>query len=92
MLPHVVSYFFNHTPFHICKKLPHSFSVNDFTGKKDGWPTWSEKILARARQSGIKDLFLGKLEIPIAYEEINEKTEDRKNKLRIIDLNELAYT
>ena len=34
---------------------------------------------------------MGKLEIPKADKEINKKTEDDKSKVRIIDLNELAY-
>jgi len=35
---------------------------------------------------------LGKTEIPRTDEEINEKTDDGKNELRILDINALAYT
>jgi hypothetical protein len=32
-----------------------------FSGSKDEWPTWSEKLLAKAKRSGIKDVFLAKV-------------------------------
>jgi hypothetical protein len=46
--------------------------VLNFTGKKEEWSLWSEKFLAKARRSGIKDILLGKLTIPKTNDEINE--------------------
>ena len=66
--------------------------VLNFTGKKEEWSTWSEKFLAKARRSGIKDVLLGKVSIPKTNEEINEKTDEGKIMMKIFDLNELAYT
>ena len=66
--------------------------VLHFTGKKEEWSTWSEKFLAKARRSGIKDVLLGKVAIPKNNEEINEKTDEGKIMMKIFDLNELAYT
>ena len=66
--------------------------VLNFTGKKEEWSTWSEKFLAKARRSGIKDVLLGKVTIPKTNEEINEKTDEGKIMMKIFDLNELAYT
>ena len=54
--------------------------------------TWSEKFLAKARRSGIKDVLLGKVTIPKTNEEINKKTDEGKIMVKIFDLNELAYT
>jgi hypothetical protein len=28
-------------------------------GRKEEWPTWREKLLAKAKHSGIKDVLLG---------------------------------
>ena len=66
--------------------------VLNFTGKKEEWSTWSEKFLAKARRSGIKDILLGKLTIPKTSDEINEKTDEGKTMMKILDLNEIAYT
>jgi hypothetical protein len=63
-----------------------------FTGKKEEWLTWSEKFLAKAKRSGIKDILLGKVTIPKTDEEINEKTDEGEFKLNIYDLFELAST
>ena len=52
--------------------------VLNFSGRKDEWPTWSEKFLAKAKRSGIKDVLLGKLQIPKSSEEFEEKTEKKK--------------
>jgi hypothetical protein len=38
--------------------------VLDFSGRKEEWPSWNEKFLAKAKRSGIKDVMLGKAEIP----------------------------
>jgi len=69
-----------------------SIRILHFTGKKEEWSTWSEKFLAKARRSGTKDVFLGKVTIPKTTKEINKKTDDGKIMMKIFDLNELAYT
>jgi hypothetical protein len=66
--------------------------VLSFSGSKDEWPTWSEKFITKATLSGIKDKFLGKLLIPKYSEVFDEKTDEGKKMLRIIDLNEMAFT
>jgi hypothetical protein len=63
-----------------------------FSGSKDEWPTWSEKFLAKAKRSGIKDVLLGKVLMPKYSEVFDEKTDEGKRMLRIIDLNEKAFT
>jgi hypothetical protein len=45
--------------------------------------------LAKARRSGIKDITLVKVTTTKNNEEINEKTDEEKSKLKISDLNEL---
>ena len=66
--------------------------ILNFTGKKEEWLTWSEKFLAKARRSGIKNFLLGKVKILKTNEEINEKTDEGKVMMKIFNLNELAYT
>jgi hypothetical protein len=65
--------------------------VLKFTGNKEEWSTWNEKFLAKARIYGIKDILLGKVTIQKNSEKINEKTDEGKSKLKISDVNELAY-
>jgi hypothetical protein len=50
------------------------------------WSIWIEKFWDKERRSGIKDILLGKVN-----EEINEKYDEWKSKLKITNLNELAY-
>jgi gag-polypeptide of LTR copia-type len=66
--------------------------VLNFSGRKEEWPSWNEKFLAKAKRSGIKDVLLGKVEIPSSLDVIDEKTEEGKKLLRIADLNEIAFT
>jgi hypothetical protein len=66
--------------------------VLNFSGRKEEWPSWSEKFLAKAKRSGIKDVLLGKVEIPTSLDVIDEKTEEGKRLLGIINLNEIAFT
>jgi hypothetical protein len=66
--------------------------VLNFSGRKEEWPSWNEKFLAKAKRSGIKDVLLGKVEIPSSLDIIDEKTEEGKKLLRIADLNEIAFT
>jgi hypothetical protein len=66
--------------------------VLSFSGSKDEWPTWSEKFLAEAKRSGIKDVLLGKVLIPKSSEVFDEKTDEGKTILRIIDFNEMTFT
>ena len=66
--------------------------VLKFSGRKEEWPNWSEKFLSKAKRSGIKDVLLGKLQIPKSSEEFEEKTEEGRKLLKNADLNELAFT
>jgi hypothetical protein len=63
-----------------------------FCGKVEEWPIWSERLLAKAKYCGFKDLFLGKLSIPKVDEEIDEASDIGKKKSIIIESNEIAYT
>jgi hypothetical protein len=66
--------------------------VIPFYGKNDKLPTWSEKLLAKVRCYGFKDVLLGKVRIPMTDEDYEVDTEEKK-KLRIAtDMNELVYT
>jgi hypothetical protein len=69
-----------------------SIQVLRFSGKKDEWPIWSEKLLTKAKCSGYKDVLLGNIDIPKSGEEINEKTEEEKVLINNANLNEMAYT
>jgi hypothetical protein len=66
--------------------------VLNYTGKKEEWLTWSEKFLAKARRSGIKDMLLGKLTIPKTNEDISKKTDERKKMMKFLNLNDLTHT
>jgi gag-polypeptide of LTR copia-type len=66
--------------------------VLNFSGRKEDWPSWNEKFLAKAKRSGIKDVLLRKVEIPTSLDVIDEKTEEGKKLLRVADLNEIAFT
>jgi hypothetical protein len=59
--------------------------VLHFSGRKEEWSTWSEKFLAKAKHSGIKDVLLGKLQIP-------KTSEEGRRMMKNADLNELAFT
>jgi hypothetical protein len=48
--------------------------------------------LSKAKRSDIKDIPLVKVTIPISKEEINKKTDEEKIKMKMSDLNDLAYT
>jgi hypothetical protein len=58
-----------------------------FSESKDEWPTSSAKFLAKAKRSRIKDVLLGKVLIPKSSEVFDEKTDEGKMMLRIIELN-----
>ena len=64
-----------------------TIKVIEFSGKKSDWFVWESKFLARAKRKGYKGLLLGKVEIPKENEDIN----DDKEKIKIKQLNELAY-
>jgi hypothetical protein len=66
--------------------------VLSFSGSKDEWPTWNEKFLAKAKSSVIKDVLLAKVLIPNSSEVLDEKSDEGKRMLRIIDSNEMAFT
>jgi hypothetical protein len=66
--------------------------VLSFSGSRVERPTWSEKFLAKAKRFGIKDVLLGKFDIPKSSEVFDEETDEGKRMLRIINLNEMAFT
>jgi hypothetical protein len=68
------------------------FRVLSFSGSKDEWPAWSEKSIAKAKRFGIKDLLLEKVLIPKSSEVFDENTNEGKRILRMIHLNEMAFT
>ena len=63
-----------------------------FSGIKEDWSIWSERFLAKAKRHGYKDVLLGKEVIPKSNEVIDKKTDEGKEMLKIIELNELAYS
>jgi gag-polypeptide of LTR copia-type len=69
-----------------------AIGVLTFSGRKKEWPSWSEKFLAKAKRSGIKDVLLGRLEIPTSLDVIDEKTEEGKRLMLLTDLNGIAFT
>jgi gag-polypeptide of LTR copia-type len=66
--------------------------VISFCGKVDEWPNWSEQFLAKAKRYGFKDLLLGKLSIPKLDDVFDEILEEGKKMMKVIELNEIAYT
>jgi hypothetical protein len=46
----------------------------NFPGRKEEWPSWSEKSLAKARRSGIKAVLFGIVEFPTILDVIDEET------------------
>jgi hypothetical protein len=66
--------------------------VINFFGRKEEWPTWSEKFLAKVKRSGIKDVLFGKVSIPKILDVIEEKNEEGKEMMRAVELNEIAFT
>jgi hypothetical protein len=69
-----------------------AIQVLSFSGSKDDWPTWSEKFLAKAKRSGIKDVLLEKVLIPKTSEVFYEKKDEGRRMMKVIDLNEMAFT
>jgi hypothetical protein len=67
-----------------------AFRVPNFSGRKEEWPIWSEKFLAKAKRSGIKDVLLGTLQIPKTSEKLEEKSEKGRRMMKNADLNKLA--
>jgi hypothetical protein len=63
-----------------------------FLGSKDEWPSWIEKFLAKAKCSGINDVLLGKVLITKSSEIFYENTDEGKRMMRIIELDETAFT
>jgi hypothetical protein len=60
-------------------------------GKSEEWPTWSEKILGKARRYGFKDVLLGKFKVPKTDEDYDMESEERKKLTIAADMNEFAY-
>jgi hypothetical protein len=69
-----------------------AIQVLSFSGIKDEWPTWNEKFLSKAKRSGIKNVLLGKIRILKSSGVFDEKTDEGKRMLRIMDFNEMAFT
>jgi hypothetical protein len=69
-----------------------AIGVLNFSGRKEEWPIWSEKFLAKAKRSGIMNVLLGKIEIPTSLDLFDKKTKEEKRLLCITDLNEIAFT
>ena len=65
--------------------------VITFSGKKTEWPIWEEKFLARAARKKYKDVLLGKVEIPKSTDDLTTSNTENKKKLKVRELNELAY-
>jgi hypothetical protein len=66
--------------------------VLNFSGRREEWPTWSEKFLAKAKCSRIKDVMLGNLQIPKTSVELEEKSEEGRRMMKNADLNKSAFT
>ena len=69
-----------------------AFRVLNFAGRKPEWPTWSEKLFAKAKHSGIKVVLLGKVALPKNSDVINERTEEEERMMRSPGLNGIAFT
>ena len=52
----------------------------------------ANNLFAKAKRSGIKDVLLGKLQIPKTLDVIDDKIDEEKRILKINELNELAFT
>jgi hypothetical protein len=68
-----------------------AIKVITFSGNPKHWSVWEEKFMARAKRKGFKDLLLGKVDIPKTSDVLNAEEAGDKKKLRIKDLNELAF-
>jgi hypothetical protein len=64
--------------------------VIPFYGKSEEWPTWSEKVLAKARRYGFIYVLLGKVKVPRTYEDYDMKSEEGKKITISANMNELA--
>jgi hypothetical protein len=66
--------------------------VIPFYGKSEEWPSWSEKVLAKARRYGFEDVLLGKVKVPKTDEDYDIESEEGKKLTISADINELACT
>ena len=66
-------------------------SIIPFDGKPEHWPVWEEKFLAHGCRREYKDILLGKTSIPGDSDSIDVSTAEGKAKLKIKQLNQLAY-
>jgi hypothetical protein len=66
--------------------------VIPFYGKCEEWPIWREKLLAKARRYGFKDILLGKVKVPRTDEDYDMGSDEGKKLTIAADMNELAYT
>jgi hypothetical protein len=65
--------------------------ITTFNGKKRDWDLWEEKFLARAKRKGYKHVLLGNVTIPDSNELLDESQDVDKPKIKIQELNKLAY-
>lgn len=68
-----------------------SIRVVSFDGKRNSWPSWKEKFLAKAKKKGYKDILLGKIELVSETTKIADDDAQREVKLLGRKLNEDAY-
>jgi hypothetical protein len=66
--------------------------VVSFNGKKRDWSPWEEIFLARAMRKGYKLVLTGKETIPESTEVLDESKDADKHKIKIRELNQLAYS
>jgi hypothetical protein len=57
-------------------------------GKSEEWPTWSEKVLAKARPYGFNDVLLGKVKVPRTDEDYHMESKEGKKLTIAADMNE----
>jgi hypothetical protein len=62
-----------------------------FSKRKEEWPTWIEKFLAKAKRSGIKDVLLRNVAISKSSDVIEEKNEEGKDMMKAVERNEIEF-
>ena len=66
--------------------------VISFSGKQVNWTMWEAKFLAKANTKGYKKILLGMEVSPKDNEEFDESTPEGREKKRMREANESAYT
>jgi hypothetical protein len=65
--------------------------VIPFCGKVNELPVWSEKLLAKAKRYGFKDLLQGNLSIPKFDESFGDDSDEGKKMIKNAEINEVAF-